>query len=42
MAKYFKANETSITEEELKKRKKIHFFNQLFYKKLCTLVERIK
>ena len=41
-AKYLKADEVSLTEEELKKRKRAHFFNKLFYKKLCTLVERIK
>ena len=39
--KFLRGDETEITEEELKLRKKKHFFNKLFYQKLCHLVAKI-
>ena len=40
-AKYLREGEEAITEDELRRRKRQYFTDQLFYKQLCGLVDKI-
>lgn len=40
-SKYLREGEDAITEDELRRRKRQYFTDQLFYKHLCGLVDKI-
>jgi hypothetical protein len=41
MEKFLLPGETFIPPDELKERSKDHYFNQMFYRRLCDMVEKV-